>query len=603
VATDICLYEVENPENPNISKLGKFKTQLEKSWQQAQPPHADDKVAFSEANESLQRLQVGIDQRQQESEKEVSEAESLLKKLTTQLEDGELHKALETRSVLQQYLKDHGYNRALKSINSHLGSMQARLTELREWLHWSNNKVRNRLIAEMEVLPAADLHPDALLDRIKSLQMEWKALEQSEQIPGDKHFGSAAWMWRKFSAAGNTAFDTAKPYLDKRSEIQSRHAQSLATFCAELEQLIKTEPQDWTALSKGMNRGRKKLHDLNNIPANQRQKLARQLKSALDRANQSIQEHYQAVERDKMKLIRSASQLIHMPERSDAIAQAKSLQSNWKDAGSLWRSKEQELWNQFREHLDPLFAELKEQQASVRAESQENLSAQKALCAEMKELLNSADDLTTLHGKVQGLQDGWKDIEHADRKLLESFQGLIADYEQKVRKAESRQADTARERRWLKSELLHELSVTGRTAKGALSKKAETKVTKSWLKVDTSNVFEKSMDQTCADLLAGSPIETDESTQAELISEARMLSIRLEFIAGLSSPEEDHALRMQYQVDRLAAAMSGDVSRLPVNEEASEAEAQWLGMYALPEAEFKVFGKRIKTALSTITES
>ena len=111
------------------------------------------------------------------------------------------------------------------------------------------------------------------------------------------------------------------------------------------------------------------------------------------------------------------------------------------------------------------------------------------------------------------------------------------------------------------------------------------------------------MDQICADLLTGSPIETDESTQAELVSEARMLSIRLEFIAGLSSPEEDHAQRMQYQVDRLAASMSGDGSRLPVSEEASEAEAQWLSMYALPEAEFKIFGKRIKTALSTITES
>ena len=89
--------------------------------------------------------------------------------------------------------------------------MHARLRELREWLHWSNNKIRKRLIAEMEVLPAADLHPDALLDRVKSLQMEWKTLEQSEQIPGDKHFASAAWMWRKFSSAGHTAFDTAKP--------------------------------------------------------------------------------------------------------------------------------------------------------------------------------------------------------------------------------------------------------------------------------------------------------------------------------------------------------------------------------------------------------
>ncbi len=602
VATDICLYEVENPQNPNAGKLNKLRAQLEKSWQQCQPPHADDKVAWAEASEALQRLEAGIEQQKQESEQQISEAENLLKKLTTQLEDGELHKALETRNVLQQSLKDHRHNRALKSINSQLGGMHARLRELREWQHWSNDKIRKRLIAEMEVLPAADLHPDALLDRVKSLQMEWKTLEQSEQIPGEKHFASAAWMWRKFSAAGHTAFDTAKPYLDKRSEIQSRHAQSLATFCAELEQLTKADPQDWTALSKGMNRGRKKLHDLNNIPARQRQKFARQLKSALDKANELMQEHYQAVEQDKMKLIRAASQLVHMSERSEAITQAKSLQSNWSAAGSLWRSKEQELWNQFREHLDPLFDELKEQQASVRAETQQNLSAQKALCAEMKALLASADDLSTLHGKVQGLQDSWKDIEHADRKLLLSFQALLADYEKRVKKSESKQADTDRERRWLKSALLHELSVTGRTAKGALSKKTETKVTKAWAENDSADAFEKSMDQACADLLSGKPIEADETTPDELVTQARMLAIRLEFIAGLPSPEQDRDQRMQYQVDRLADSMSGDSARLPAIEEASDAENLWLAMYALPEQEFKVFGKRIKMALSAILE-
>ncbi len=233
--------------------------------------------------------------------------------------------------------------------------MQSRLRELRDWQHWSNNKIRKRLIAEMEVLPAADLHPDALLDRIKSLQLEWKNLEQSEQIPGDKKFSAAPWMWRKFSAAGHAAFDTAKPFLDKRSEIQSRHAQSLATFCAELEQLAQAEPLDYAALAKGVTRGRKKLQSLNDVPARQRQKLARKLKDALDKANAAVQTHYQAVELEKMKLIRAASQLVHLPERSEAISQAKSLQSSWKAAGSLWRSKEQELWNQFRAQLDPLF--------------------------------------------------------------------------------------------------------------------------------------------------------------------------------------------------------------------------------------------------------
>ena len=603
VATDICLYEAENPKHPKPASLSKFKRQLDKAWKLCAPPHADDQAAWGEASNALEHLEARIEQQRQKTEKELEQVEKYLLQLEQELEQGELHKALETRAKIQQSGKGHGKNRNWQRINKKLSGLQPRLRELRDWQHWSNNKIRKRLIAEMEILPAADLHPDALLDRIKSLQSEWKSLEQSEQIPGDKHFASAPWMWRKFSAAGHTAFDTAKPYLDKRSEIQSRHAQSLATFCAELEQLTKAEPMDWTALGKGMSRGRKKLHALNDIPAKQRQKLARKLKAALDKANKVMQEHYEAVEHEKMKLIRAASQLIHMAERSEAIAQAKSLQSNWKAAGSLWRSKEQELWNQFRNHLDPLFEELKEQQAGIRAANEENLSAQKALCTQLKEILKSDTDLSAHHGKVHGLQDGWKDIEHPDRRLQQSFQKLVEEYEQRVKQAELKKVDADRDRRWLKSSLLHELTVTGRTAKGNLSKKTAGKVTKSWPEDSSNEPLEQAMDQACTKLLDGKMIQAGENETEELVKQARMLAIQLEFIAGLPSPEEDRDQRMQYQVDRLAHSMAGDTVRQPAIDEASEAEIIWLGMYALPEPEFKAFGQRVKQALSAIMES
>ena len=43
--------------------------------------------------------------------------------------------------------------------------------------------------------------------------------------------------------------------------------------------------------------------------------------------------------------------------------------------------------------------------------------------------------------------------------------------------------------------------------------------------------------------------------------------------------------------------------RQAANEEALDAEKTWLGFYALPEADFGTFGKRIKRALSTILET
>jgi exonuclease SbcC len=603
LASTIGLYEEENKQHPQTTNVKKLTAQLENIWKQCSPPHQQDVERRNEANTALQRLQATIELRQQAFEKEISEAQDLLTQLESELQQGELHKALETRAKIQLAGKGRGKNREWQKINKEMSGMQVRLRELRDWLHWSNNKIRKRLIAEMEVLPAADLHPDALLDRIKSLQKEWKALEESEQIPGDKRFSAAPWMWRKFSAAGHTAFDTAKPYLDKRTEIQSRHAQSLATFCAELEQLAKAEPVDWTALGKGLNRGRKKLHDLNNVPANQRQKMARKLKAALDKANAVLQERYQDVEKEKMKLIRAASQLIHMPERSEAITQAKSLQSNWQAAGSLWRSKEQELWNQFREHLDPLFTELKDQQASERAADDERLAAQKALCNELREILKTEKDLSALHGKVQGLQGGWKDIQHPDRKLLQIFQDMVAEYQKKVEEAGQQQVETNRERWWLKSMLLHELTVSGRTTKGALSKKTEARVTKAWPEESSTDELETQMDEVCKDILAGNTPELTTNSIEEMQDKARTLCISLEFLAGLPSPPGDRDQRMTYQVDRLAETMSGESTRQPAADEARDAERTWLEMYTLPDADFEAFGKRIRQALTSVTES
>jgi hypothetical protein len=603
--TMICLYQAENEKHPNTTTVKNLKFQVEKAWKKCTPAHPDDESCWKEASEAIKSLEAVLDKQRAEEEKVLGEAEALLASLAGELEQGELHKALETRAKIQQLGKGHGKQDRWKQINNKMNGMQGRLRELREWHHWSNDKIRKRLIAEMEVLPAADLHPDALLDRVKSLQVEWKTLEKSEQIPGEKHFASAAWMWRKFSAAGHTAFDTAKPFLEKRSEIQSRHAQSLATFCAELEQLaekVPKVPQDWTALGKAMTRGRKKLHDLNNVPAKQRQAFARKLKAALDKGNKVIQDHYEVVEKEKMKLIRSASQLIHMPERSEAIAQAKSLQSNWKAAGSLWRSKEQELWNQFREHLDPLFAELKEQQETIRTADKERLAAQKSLCDELKAILKSDDDLAAHHGLVQGLQDSWKDIEHPDRKLVASFQAMVEDYQRRVKRASQQQVNVDRDRWWLKSALLHELTVSGRTAKGAISKKTRDKVDKKWPEDSSDDALEVIMDKSCRNILAGEEADVAEDDAEELQARARLLSIRLEFVAGLQSPENDRDQRMQYQVDRLAESMSGESARLPAKDEARDAEKVWLGMYALPEPEFKAFGKRVKLALTAIME-
>ncbi len=534
----------------------------------------------------------------------LTQAGELLNELELTLEQGELQTALAKQAQLQQAGKKLQVSREHRvpwqKIKQKLAAQQPRLRELRDWHHWSNNKIRKRLIAEMEVLPAVGLHPDALLDRMKALQAEWKSLEASEQILGDRHFAAAPWMWRKFNAAGHLAFETTRSFLDKRGEIQSRNLETLTTFCTELKQLTLAEPTDWSALGKALNRGRKKLHELKNLPAHQRQKLAKQLKSALDKANSTMQGHYQQVEKAKMKLIRSASQLEYMAERSEAISQAKSLQSQWQQAGSLWRSREQALWNQFREHLDPLFAQLKEQQESARAAIEENRSEQTTLITDLQAILESGDDLPGQGGKVQGLQDGWKAIARPERRLQESFQSLLQDYQHRVNEFEQQAQRAAGQRWWLKSELLHQLASLDMDDKAAA--KLMTGLQQKW-PVDSSDTpVEQFLDHDYQNFIAGKAGKTEAATAQEVEALARALCIRIEFIAGLPSPTEEREQRMQYQVDRLAESMSGELTRRPAIEEAEAEEQAWLGMYALAEPCYSAFAARVKQALSTILE-
>ncbi len=602
--TRIRDYQEKNGERPVAKNLGVLRRRLEKTWTDITQPHPDDRAARDAGLAMLLTMEATLETQRRQSASDLEKARTTLQQLQQELDDGELHKALKSRALIQQLEPGRGQSaeqrKAWQTIHNQLQTMQARLRELRDWLHWSNDKIRKRLINEMKILPKADLHPDALLDLVKSLQTEWRALEASEQIPGDKHFSAAPWMWREFNAAGHAAFDTAKPFLEKRSEIQTRHAQSLAAFCEELEHLTRTQMPDWTALSKTINRGRRKMRGLNDIPARERQKYARKLKTALDEANGVMQTHYDAVEKDKLKLIRSASQLQHLEDQGEAVAAAKALQSQWKSAGSLWRGKEQKLWNEFRSHLDPLFAELKADQDSVRAADAEKLAKQKSLCEALGSIL-CEEDLPGQQGKVQGLHDQWKDIVNPNRRMLQSFQGMLQDYRQGVKKCHRQLQQTERERRRLKSGLLHKIVASDNDVKPTT--KFKTRLSKSWPTESSTDAIEADMDQRFGAWLADDAEALQGHDLKTLTERAQALCIQLEFLAGLPSPESENQQRMQYQVDRLAESMSGGAPRPATSVEASAAEAAWLGMYALPEPAYSMFDQRIKSALNTIEEN
>ncbi|MFW5816728.1 MAG: hypothetical protein ACOCVP_07700, partial [Wenzhouxiangella sp.] len=72
---------------------------------------------------------------------------------------------------------------------------------------------------------------------------------------------------------------------------------------------------------------------------------------------------------------------------------------------------------------------------------------------------------------------------------------------------------------------------------------------------------------------------------ADNLEAARQVTVEMEFLSGLDTPEADQPLRMDYQVKRLARRMSERERQPDLATEATELEARWLQTLPQPPEE------------------
>ena len=55
-------------------------------------------------------------------------------------------------------------------FKSQIIAAKGRLHELRDWQHWANNKLRERICERAEEIPGSGMHPDAVTARLRELR-------------------------------------------------------------------------------------------------------------------------------------------------------------------------------------------------------------------------------------------------------------------------------------------------------------------------------------------------------------------------------------------------------------------------------------------------
>jgi DNA repair protein SbcC/Rad50 len=468
--------------------------------------------------------------------------------------------------------------------------MEGRLKEMRNWQHWSNNQVRDELIAQVEHLAGSDQHPDAITTALKEARTEWQRLESLELFPEEKRrFAAPPGQWRRFQAACKQAFEQARPFFEKRSEVKEHNLEVLDAFIDKGMQLADGESPDSGELLGFMRKARQAIRRLDDLPPKARGLSAGRLKTLMNRLSERLDEAYKQVELTKRRLVTEARELVHEKDLAAAIDRAKALQSRWQKAGSGRRRIEQQLWKEFREPIDPLFKQLDHQRQEKKQEHQEAVAELEALCHQAEELAGRADaELAEAEGRFRGLSDDWHSQPQRPQGLNKRFTAAEDKFSQRL----SKLRDQAREQSEQALEMLAD------AIQSAWRQRIESNETTVPLSGDLPSVDDDPVARELSRQLArvaDATADLDELCQwvQQNAEAARQVAVEMEFLAGVDTPAADRDRRMDYQVKRLARQLGERNSQPDLASEFSGLQQRWYATFPQPPELHKELAARI----------
>lgn len=470
------------------------------------------------------------------------------------------------------------------ALEHRLAPLDGRLAELKRWQVWSNQRRRRALCDEIEALAAAGLHPDAVASRVHDARAEWQRLDAIEG--GDKPV-AASGLGRRFHGVCQHALKPAQAYFEKRDSVRDAHRNELEALLARVA-AVPADSTDWKALSVLQRELSAALRSLDGVNPRDRNHCARRIKDAIASISARIEEHAKGIETAKSRLIEQADALSQNADRGAARA-ARDLQQQWTALGEGLRSTDQKQWRQFRAACDRIFSALdagrKEREASAAAQA----GQAQAIVDEAEALANDAAiDADAIAARRRDLDSRWRALGANDRQLDQRWNKALE-------KLSARSTERARSKRLAryssalqKFALLRELERGAQSAEliaprwdahPALIAEFEVPLAERWMRACQSEL---------------PPSEADDTDEA-----ARDLLVRLEFIAGIASPEEDRQRRMDFQVARLSARMRGGAALAP-GRELDVVLAAWFAQAPQPLELEQRFERAAKAATDTL---
>jgi Domain of Unknown Function (DUF349) len=266
------------------------------------------------------------------------------------------------------------------SLSRQLRQLDERLNELKQWKDYAVAPKRLELVAQMQALIGSTETPNALADRIKALQKEWRTISKgiASEAPEE---------WEQFQQASQLAYQPCREHFEAQAKLRQKN---LDERKAVLERLLAFETTqgagnpDWRLVASVVSEAPREWRRYFPVEREAGRTDQEKFDEALGRLQARLDAWYERNVADKQSLIKRARYLLTQEDSREAIDAVKRLQALWKDTGPAPGAQSQSLWNEFRELCDSVYQKRQQAYAEYTGGLEANKVKAAALCEEVE---------------------------------------------------------------------------------------------------------------------------------------------------------------------------------------------------------------------------
>ena len=525
-------------------------TKLQKQWNSLKIPIGLD---ISDISSQYKQLINNLRNKSTKQEEILSEnlnkISQLLDTMESDIEKDQLGSAIKSFQLANNLLRNlHGIPQAqYSSIKQRLATAAPIVKSAQSWRHWGTDKAREQLIAQAEQL-CDDTSIEALIraKQIKKLRNDWKQLGKMDPSQHQK-------LWEKFDAICTQAYEPCQQHFANEAQHRKENLIKRIAICEQLQKLEKEtdwKNVNWKEITQHINKIRTKWKKIGTVNRSEWKAINDKFNTAMDALEEHLSNERRINWTKRENLVKQAKALEDQlnddsnPDLAALIEQAKALQSQWKPTVTAKRSDEQKLWERFRTSINTIFDQQRSKYKSIKNEQQQNLKKKQEILKSLQTLLKQEGSaILDAEIKANTLEENFNSINDLPKgnyikNLDKTFVQLRKELTEKITHTKQQQR-------------INEIVLLGKKAKLCHQKQAGKDVKTTWGDLDTlvdPHLEKQIQQQFDCDI-------RDEKVLQKNAKKLLDLTLEIETLLELATPEKYQQDRMKYQVSRLSEQM------------------------------------------------